>query len=161
MQKRQANSLAFYFAIFSNGIFLFFPLRNVHIEQKIIQEAKLVLKSKQFKALCDAFSKGIPYTEIINRRTIQVEPELPFSGMTLFKENGFLLGKEAFVSKEELIKTLLHEIYRLETSTIRKTGKATQQEIIKETKAASEFAESASVLLLEEINARILDFFSN
>jgi hypothetical protein len=36
--------------------------------------------------------------------------------MTLFGENGFVLGREAFVSEAELTKTLLHETYRLTTS---------------------------------------------
>lgn len=110
-------------------------------EQKIIYEVRNILQSHQFQTLYNAFKQGVVHTEIINSRTIQVEPDLPFSGMALFKENGFVLGKEAFASKNELIKTLLHEIYRLETSTIGKNKKATQQEITAETKAAFEFAE--------------------
>ena len=110
-------------------------------QQNIIHEVKNILQTHQFQTLCNVFFKGITHTEIINGRTIQVEPELPFSGMTLFKENGFVLGKEAFASKDELIKTLLHEIYRLETSVIGKTENATQEIITQETKAAREFAE--------------------
>jgi len=36
--------------------------------------------------------------------------------MTLFGENGFVLGREAFASEAELTQTLLHETYRLSTS---------------------------------------------
>ena len=68
--------------------------------------------------------------------------------MTLFEENGFVLGKEAFKSKEELIKTLLQEIYRLETSSIGKTGQATQERITEETNAAHAFAEKAALFFM-------------
>lgn len=112
-------------------------------QQKIIHEVKQILYSQQFQVLCKGFKQGIAHTETISGRTIQVEPNLPFSGMTLFKENGFVLGKEAFASKQELIKTLLQEIYRLETSTIKKTGNASQEIVTAETKAASEFAEKS------------------
>lgn len=111
------------------------------LDQKILSEVKNILHSQQFQSLCNAFKQGIAHTEIIKGRTIQVEPDLPFSGMVLFEENGFVLGKEAFASKEELIKTLLHEIYRLETSIVGKNRKATQLEITAETKAAFEFSE--------------------
>lgn len=36
--------------------------------------------------------------------------------MTMFGENGFLIDPEAFKSKAELQKTVLHELYRLNTS---------------------------------------------
>lgn len=36
--------------------------------------------------------------------------------MTLFGENGFVLGRQAFASQAELTQTLLHEIHRLVTS---------------------------------------------
>lgn len=113
------------------------------LEEKIVQEVIFILSSQQLQTLCNCLQQGIPHTEIINDRIIQVEPQAPFSGMTLFAENGFVLGKEAFISKEELIKTLLHEIYRLETSAIRKTGNATQEIVTGETKAASEFVDKA------------------
>jgi hypothetical protein len=72
--------------------------------------------------------KGIPLGQLrsafeaggaelnIGGRTILVDPGAPVSGMTLFGENGFLLGREAFVTDAELTKTLLHETYRLTTS---------------------------------------------
>ena len=72
--------------------------------------------------------RGIPLSQLraayeaggteltIGGRTILVDPGVPASGMTLFGENGFVLGREAFVSEAELTKTLLHETYRLTTS---------------------------------------------
>ena len=41
---------------------------------------------------------------VINGRTIQYEPNLSVSGMTMFGENGFLIGKGAFKSQAELQK---------------------------------------------------------
>lgn len=52
----------------------------------------------------------------IGGRTILVDPGVPASGMTLFGENGFVLGRDAFGSDAELTQTLLHETYRLSTS---------------------------------------------
>ncbi len=69
---------------------------------------------------------------------IQYEPGLPASGMTMFGENGFLIGREAFASPQEFQQTILHELHRLTTSQS-STGVsgalATQ-----ETKAAADFA---------------------
>ncbi|MBS1528366.1 MAG: hypothetical protein JST19_22155 [Bacteroidetes bacterium] len=74
----------------------------------------------------------------IGRRTILIEPELPFSGMTFFEENGFVLGKAAFESKEEMIKTVLHELYRIENSA---RGANSAARAAEETKNAYYFAE--------------------
>jgi len=62
--------------------------------------------------------------------------------MTKFGENGFLLGPEAFKTRAELAKTLLHELYRLATSSVKTTG-ATQAGAASETTAAVNFAERA------------------
>jgi hypothetical protein len=56
------------------------------------------------------------------------------------KKNGFVLGREAFLSEAELSKTVLHELYRLTTSVARGTGGGLNNA---ETKAAFEFAERA------------------
>jgi hypothetical protein len=48
----------------------------------------------------------------IGGRTILVDPGVPSSGTTLFGENGFIVGREAFTSDAELTKTLLHETLR-------------------------------------------------
>jgi hypothetical protein len=53
-------------------------------------------------------------------------PKLSFSGFTLFGENGFVIGKEALRSSDELMKTVLHECYRLATSSV-KSKKAIDQ----------------------------------
>lgn len=76
-------------------------------------------------------------------RTIMYEPALLASGFTLSGEDSFILGPEAFSSEEELIKTLLHELFRLATSVVLETKTATTTQILAETNAAFEFAERA------------------
>jgi hypothetical protein len=112
------------------------------LQQKIINEVTEIIKSESFQNLCKAFKEGKATSIKINTITIVSEPEAPISGMTLFNENGFVLGKEAFTSDTELIKTLLHEIYRLKKSSSRKTG-LSKALSTKETKDAYEFAERA------------------
>lgn len=111
------------------------------IEIEIVNEAKLILSSKKMNALKSAFRKGNAKEFKINGRVIIVEPDLPYSGMTISEESGFLLGKEAFSSNEELTKTILHELYRLKTSNIIFWGSATRKDITEETGNALAFAD--------------------
>jgi hypothetical protein len=66
--------------------------------------------------------------------------------MTMFGENGFLIGNEAFQSEAELTKTLLHELHRLSTSNVQVSG-ANAGSAAAETEAAFRFAEKAYKLL--------------
>ena len=59
----------------------------------------------------------------------------------MFGENGFLIGREAFSSEAELGKTILHELYRLNTST--SAGGVSGSLATSETAAAFNFAERA------------------
>ena len=81
------------------------------VEMRIVDEVRKIPLG-QLRAAFDAGGREL----IFGGRTIIVEPSMPASGMTLFGENGFVLGREAFTSHPELIKTLLHEIFRLTTS---------------------------------------------
>jgi len=63
--------------------------------------------------LAQAYANGESLTVNIGGRTIQYEPGLPASGMTMFGENGFLMGPEAFQSNLEQNATVLQELYRL------------------------------------------------
>ena len=65
--------------------------------------------------------------------------------MTMFGDDGFFIGPEAFKSKAELQKTVLHELYRLNTS----NAASGVSEVLasQETKAAYSFAEKASSVL--------------
>ncbi|SFC90712.1 S-type pyocin domain-containing protein [Pragia fontium] len=114
-------------------------------EIKIINEAQGILDSKVMDQIKQAHSKGQAVTVVINNRIIQYEPNLPASGMTMFGDNGFYLGPEAFKSKVELQKTVLHELYRLNTSN---SGNGVSEALAsQETYAAYDFAEKASSTL--------------
>ena len=114
-------------------------------ETKIINEAQGILDSKTMGQIQQAHSKGQPVTVVINGRIIQYEPNLPGSGMTMFGDDGFFIGPEAFKSKAELQKTVLHELYRLNTSNA--ANGVSEALASQETKAAYSFAEKASSVL--------------
>ena len=110
-------------------------------ESRIINEAQGVIDSPQLAEIQNAHAAGEPLTVSVNGRLIQYEPDLPASGMTMFGENGFLIGREAFSSPAELQKTILHELYRLnmsESASGVSSALATQ-----ETQAAADFAARA------------------
>jgi RHS repeat-associated protein len=107
-------------------------------EAKVLNEAQTILKEE--KALKKIFELGTGQEVKIGGRTIVVEPEAPMSGLTLFEEDAFVLGKDAFSSPLELRKTILHELYRLNTSNL-KGQNVTQGAVSGETKAAFDFAE--------------------
>lgn len=71
-------------------------------EQSIIMEARRILSSPSFVRIREAQAAGKGVIVRINGRLIQYEPGAPCSGMTLFGENGFLLGREAFKSESEV-----------------------------------------------------------
>jgi hypothetical protein len=117
-------------------------------EQSVIIEARKILSSPSFARIraAQAADKGV--IARINGRLIQYEPGAPCSGMTLFGENGFLLGREAFKSESEVVKTLLHELHRLTTSVVRSEG-ATMATVHSETQAAKLFADRAFKAVLQ------------
>ena len=112
-------------------------------EQSIAKEAFQILNSPQFQNIVEGHKKNETALIEINDRTISYD-DAPFSGMTWFEKNGFNIGKEAFKSEEELIKTVLHELHRLTTSKLRGSGNAA--DVSKETQAAFNFAEKAYYL---------------
>jgi len=111
-------------------------------EQAIILEARRILTSPAFARLRAAHTIRTSATVKLAGRVIQYEPGAPVSGMTLFGENGFLIGREAFRHEAELVKTVLHELHRLSTSTVRVEG-ATMATVRIETLAAKTFADRA------------------
>jgi hypothetical protein len=92
------------------------------VEQGIIVEVRGMMKAAEIAKIRQAYAAGVDVTIKLGCRTIQYEPALKASGMTMFGENGFLIGREAFVSEPEFVKTLLHETYRLMTSVSRTEG---------------------------------------
>jgi hypothetical protein len=111
-------------------------------ESAIIQEAGGILGAAEFGALRAAHEAGQSMMVRIGGRVVQYEPGLPASGMTMFGDNGFLIGREAFASSAELAKTVLHELYRLENSSAAAVGVCSEL-AAKETAAAFGFAERA------------------
>lgn len=73
------------------------------------------------------------------------EPGLSASGMTLFGENGFVIGRGAFSSGGEFGRTVLHELYRLSHSGA--AGGVSGALATQETAAAAGFAERAAAAL--------------
>ncbi len=110
-------------------------------ESGIINEAQGILNSSELAKIQAAHAAGQPVTVNVGGRLIQYEPGLPASGMTMFGENGFLIGREAFTSPAELQQTILHELHRLTTSNSANgvSGALAAQE----TKAAADFAAKA------------------
>jgi hypothetical protein len=113
--------------------------KSTKLESKIIAEANGIFNSKEIDLLKTAHMENKPLTVKINGRLVQYEPEMPYSGMTMFGENGFLMGKEAFSSIPELKKTLLHELHRLHTS--KSSAGVNAHLVVIETDSAFNFAE--------------------
>jgi hypothetical protein len=91
-------------------------------EAGIIAEANSILSSAEMAQIVEAHSAGESVIVEIAGRTIQYEPGLPASGMTMFGEDGFIIGNEAFSTEGELARTVLHELQRLGTSAIPEGG---------------------------------------
>jgi LysM repeat protein len=108
-------------------------------EKAVIAETRQMLASPEMMQIRHAQALDKEITLKIGGRLIQYEPKWPFSGITNFEGNGFTIGGQAFSSESELIKTLLHELYRLTTSVAR--GSAGGGVNNAETTAAFEFAE--------------------
>jgi hypothetical protein len=111
------------------------------VEVGIINEADGILSSSQMNTIRQAYENGESVTVVINGRTIQYEPDLPASGMTMFGEDGFLIGREAFSNPGELDRTVLHELHRLTTS--QSASGVSGSLATNETQAAFDFANQA------------------
>jgi hypothetical protein len=114
-------------------------------ERAIIGHGQSIIRSSEFGALRAANAAGKSAEVSAGGTTIVYEPGLPASGMTLFGENGFVLGPEAFSSEAELGHTVLWELYRLGTSS--SSGGVSGALASSETSAAQSFATRYSHLL--------------
>jgi hypothetical protein len=114
-------------------------LRGLLQEGKIVVEASKILRSGGMAELAAAAEAGTSAAVTIGGRTITYDP-VPISGMTNFAEKTFHLGREAFASKMELTKTVLHELFRLSNGA--GTG-ASAASAAAETRAAASFADRA------------------
>ncbi|HKT00713.1 MAG TPA: hypothetical protein VJT31_14375 [Rugosimonospora sp.] len=111
-------------------------------EAGIIAEANGIMESAEMAQIVEAQAAGESTVVEVAGRIIQYEPGLPASGMTMFGENGFLIGNEAFASEGELARTVLHELFRLTTSVAPESG-VTGATAASETEAAFSFASRA------------------
>lgn len=114
-------------------------------ENAVIQEVRTMMASTEFAAIREAHAAGRTIEVRIGQRPVIYQHDLTYSeAMTLSGEGGFVLGPKAFKSEAELTKTLLHETYRLHTSSV--LGKAVdvgQSVATSETGATFDFAERA------------------
>ncbi|GHG31377.1 MULTISPECIES: RHS repeat domain-containing protein [Amycolatopsis] len=85
-------------------------------EQVIARDAQAIYASEALGEIRAAHAAGQAKEVIVGGTTIVYEPSLSASGMTLFGEHGFVIGRGAFASDAELAKTIAHESYRLATS---------------------------------------------
>jgi hypothetical protein len=108
-------------------------------DSAIIAEVRLMYNSPLMLQIRDAHQSAKSMTLRIGRYNVQYEP-YAFSGMTAFPD-GFVVGKEAFSSEDELKKTFLHEVYRLCHSSIGQGADADRHSVRSETDAAFQFAE--------------------
>jgi hypothetical protein len=109
---------------------------------RIVGQARTILGSAEMATLRSAAQAGASAEVQIAGHTIVYEHGLSASGMTLFGEKGFVLGRHAFSSAGELAKTVLHELYRLNTSSALTSGVGGATAAA-ETGAAAAFAERA------------------
>ncbi len=88
------------------------------VERLTVDEAKAILNSPEFAKLRAAHDEGRSVVVHIGGRRIQYEPDFPrhFPGMADFEENGLFMGPSAFTLPQEAASTVLHELYRLNTT---------------------------------------------
>lgn len=113
------------------------------VETGITQSAKKIMRAHDFKKGLAAMEAGENSEVIIDGIKVVFQSDGPFSGFTLFGENGFVIGKEALKSSDEIAKTVLHECYRLATSTTRSDTGVSQGLLTQETENVVNFVERA------------------
>jgi hypothetical protein len=111
------------------------------IETRTVGEAKSVLSSQELAQLRAAYEAGQETTVTIGGRTIQYEPNMPpnIAAMTDYKNNGFTMGPGAFETPQETQATVLHELYRLNTTEAGAAGVYSGESTAAETDAAQAF----------------------
>jgi RHS repeat-associated protein len=114
-------------------------------ETSALEQGTSIFGSDELGALRAAHTAGRSAEVQVGGVNIVYEPGLNASGMTLFGERGFVLGREAFGSNDELAKTVLHELYRLGTSESASGLSAGLASV--ETKSAAQFANEYSWVL--------------
>lgn len=114
-------------------------------ELGVIREAQSIATSPRMVDLAAAHGAGEPMMVNTGGRLIQYEPSLPGSGISMFGENGFVVGPQAFSSSLEHNQTVLHELHRLNFRD--SAGGVSADLATRETKAAEDFAARAAKYL--------------
>jgi RHS repeat-associated protein len=83
-------------------------------EVALIMEARALINSDGMDAIREAYRSGQGVTVTIGNRPIQYEPAFKDFAITNKEMGGFLVGPLAVASEEELSKTILWELHRLE-----------------------------------------------
>ena len=112
-----------------------------------MQQVYLIMNSPLWQTIKTAGASGVETDIALEGGVINVNPDYRGSGMTLGLGGnsedlpGFVLGKQAFSNDEELTKTLLHELWRLETTSA--AGGVADELVSEETAGAYSFADQA------------------
>jgi hypothetical protein len=128
-------------------------------EEKILKEARDILNSGVMDSILSAHIEGKTKIVEINKTLIQYEP-MNRSGMSMFCQSGFVLGKVAFSSASELKKTVLYLLYTLNTSASEILSEGiNKSSTSRETSNADDFANK----YFEEItlSPNIMSFWAN
>ncbi len=112
-------------------------------ETVVIREAQGILGSSEFATIRAAHAAGETTSVTVGGRLIQYQADFTYAeAMTLGRE-GFVMGPRAFVSEAEATRTVLHELHRLNFSSVVATGEASAAAAGQTTRAAWTFAEEA------------------
>jgi hypothetical protein len=111
------------------------------VEGITVREAQSILSSEEFAQLRAAYLAGEERAVTIGGRLIEYDPTWPpgYYGSANYAGNGFTLGPSAFSNPTETQATVLHEVFRLNTTV---AGVATVhggESAAIETQAAAEF----------------------
>lgn len=113
------------------------------VEAQTMAEVQTAIDGGAVGRLQDAFRAGESVDVVVGNRVVTVEPGAPFSGFIDMEGNTYAIGRDAFASEEELVSTMLHETYRLNTSVVR-SGQAIGQGVASaETATTFDFAQRA------------------
>lgn len=112
-------------------------------ETQIVKSARQIWNSQAFKSGIRGMRAGKNSEITVDGVKVVFQADGPFSGMTLFGERGFVIGKEALRSPDEIVKTVLHEFYRLSTSAAGPNSGVSQALVAKETNNVVNFVERA------------------
>ena len=115
------------------------------LELEVVTDAYDILASSQMQTLIEAYEGGYAAEVTINGYLIQYDPGIPgrIAGMTNFGGGGFALSDGAFSSKEELAKTVLQEVFRIRTSSVREEGGLDAVVAATETRSTKAFVKRA------------------